>query len=128
MAVNWKYAWYIIIADTIKEDAKSTLASLKNLWIRKTVLLTGDNKKIGEKIGKELEIEWNLYWITSWWKSRKIRDIKHSKALKRKSCICRRWNKWRSCTCLCWYMNCYVMNWFRCCYWSCRYSSYEWWT
>ncbi|MGE4444123.1 MAG: heavy metal translocating P-type ATPase [Candidatus Altimarinota bacterium] len=57
IAVSGKYAGYIIIADTIKEDAKSTLASLKNLGIRKTVLLTGDNKKIGEKIGKELEID-----------------------------------------------------------------------
>lgn len=57
IAVDWKYAWHIVIADTVKEDAKSTLASLKNLWIRKTILLTGDNKKIGEKIWKELEID-----------------------------------------------------------------------
>lgn len=57
VAVENNYIGHIIISDEIKEDSKDTLKVLKSLGIRKTVMLTGDNKSIGEKIGNKLELD-----------------------------------------------------------------------
>ncbi|MGO1369235.1 MAG: heavy metal translocating P-type ATPase [Senegalia sp. (in: firmicutes)] len=47
----------ILISDRIKKDSKEALKKLKELGISKTVMLTGDNKAIGEKIASELNID-----------------------------------------------------------------------
>ena len=60
LAVDGKYAGYIVISDEIKEDAAKAIKSLKALGINKTVMLTGDSKKVGEKVGKELGLD-NVY-------------------------------------------------------------------
>ena len=57
VSLNKKYYGYIIISDKIKEDSKKTIRELKNKGIKKTVMLTGDNKLAGEKIGKELSLD-----------------------------------------------------------------------
>ena len=57
VALDKKYYGYIIISDKIKEDSKKTIRELKNKGIKKTVMLTGDNKLAGEKIGKELSLD-----------------------------------------------------------------------
>ena len=60
LAVDGKYAGYIVISDEIKEDAANAIKSLKALGINKTVMLTGDSKRVGEKVGKELGLD-NVY-------------------------------------------------------------------
>ena len=60
LAVDGKYAGYIVISDEIKEDAAKAIKSLKALGINKTVMLTGDSKRVGEKVGKELGLD-NVY-------------------------------------------------------------------
>lgn len=57
VSINGKYAGYLVISDEIKEDAKAAIENLKALEIRKTVMLTGDLKAVGEKIGKTLGID-----------------------------------------------------------------------
>ncbi|CDI50138.1 heavy metal translocating P-type ATPase [Clostridium tetani] len=57
VALNKNYCGYIIISDRIKEDSKKTIKELKNKGIKKTIMLTGDNKSAGEKIGKELLLD-----------------------------------------------------------------------
>lgn len=57
IAVDKVYTGFILISDEIKEDSKSAVRSLKNIGIKKTIMLTGDNKIIGEKIGNELGID-----------------------------------------------------------------------
>lgn len=57
VAVNNKFKGTIIIADKIKNDAKETIEKIKKNNIRKTVMLTGDKKKIGESVAKELGID-----------------------------------------------------------------------
>lgn len=52
-----KYMGYILIADVIKENAGDAVASLKQAGIRKTVMLTGDNRKVAEAVGKELGLD-----------------------------------------------------------------------
>lgn len=54
LAVDGSYAGYIVIADEIKEDALNSIQELKKLNIDQTVMLTGDNQAVGEKVGKEL--------------------------------------------------------------------------
>ncbi len=57
IAVDKTYVGLIIISDEIKKDAKTAIDALKSIGIRKTVMLTGDNKKIGESIGHKLGID-----------------------------------------------------------------------
>ncbi|MDO5110720.1 MAG: heavy metal translocating P-type ATPase [Clostridia bacterium] len=50
------YLGHIIIADIPKKDAKATLARLKALGVKKTVMLTGDTAAVGEAVAKELGV------------------------------------------------------------------------
>lgn len=57
VAVDKNYAGYIIISDEIKEGAKEAIKSLKAIGIKKTVLLTGDSRMVGERVAQELGID-----------------------------------------------------------------------
>ncbi len=57
IAVNGTFAGYLTIADEIKSDAKQAITSLKQIGIKKTVLVSGDNKKIADYIGGILGID-----------------------------------------------------------------------
>ena len=56
MAVNGKFAGYMLISDTIKPDAKNAIASLKKLGLH-TVMLTGDSEDSAQAVGKEVGID-----------------------------------------------------------------------
>lgn len=56
LAVNGKYAGRIVIADTIKKDAKSAIAALKKIGIL-TAMLTGDAQKSAQSVGRETGID-----------------------------------------------------------------------
>lgn len=57
VAINNKYVGYILIADKIKEDSIKTIKDLKKNHIKKTVMLTGDKKIVGENVAKTLGID-----------------------------------------------------------------------
>ncbi len=57
VAIDGRYAGYIVISDEIKADAKTTIANLHKLGVRKTVMLTGDRKVTGESVAKEIGID-----------------------------------------------------------------------
>ena len=57
VAMNNQYVGYIIIADQVKKDAKKTIQELKKNHIKQTILLTGDKRKVGEKVAKDLGID-----------------------------------------------------------------------
>ena len=57
VAAEGVYAGYILIADEIKKDARKAIADLKTAKIRKTVMLTGDAKDVGEMTAKEIGID-----------------------------------------------------------------------
>lgn len=57
VAINNKFEGYIVIADKVKEDAQKAIKILKQNHIKKTVMLTGDKKEIGEKIAEKLNID-----------------------------------------------------------------------
>lgn len=57
VAVDKRYVGYVIIADEVKEDAARAIQELKAAHIRQTVMLTGDSKKIGEKVAGQLGLD-----------------------------------------------------------------------
>lgn len=57
LAIDGKYAGYINISDEVKEDSKEAIKGLKEIGIKKIVMLTGDNKTVADKIGKDLELD-----------------------------------------------------------------------
>ena len=57
VAIDNKFAGYIVIADKIKEDAKMAIEVLKKNGIKKTVMLTGDKKQVGEHVADILGLD-----------------------------------------------------------------------
>jgi Cd2+/Zn2+-exporting ATPase len=47
----------ILISDTVKPEAEKTIRDLKRIGVKKTVMLTGDRKEIGEEVAKELGMD-----------------------------------------------------------------------
>lgn len=56
VAVDGKFEGYILINDEVKKDSKQAISDLKKSGIRKTIMLTGDKKEVGENVAKELEL------------------------------------------------------------------------
>ena len=57
LACNGKYAGYIVIEDEIKADAPSAIKALKEVGVRKTVMLTGDADAVGKKVAQKLGLD-----------------------------------------------------------------------
>lgn len=57
LAVDKKYAGYIIIDDEIKDDSKLAIKELKDIGVKKVVMLTGDNELASKKVAQELELD-----------------------------------------------------------------------
>ena len=57
VAVNGKYAGYILIADQLKPGAAQALRNLKAVGVRKTVMLTGDSQRVANTVGAELGLD-----------------------------------------------------------------------
>lgn len=57
VAIQNKYSGYIVISDKIKQDSKKTIEELKKNNIKKTIMLTGDKKEVGEIVAKQLGID-----------------------------------------------------------------------
>ena len=57
VAAEGRYLGYILIADEVKPDAKEAIAALKAQGVKKTVLLTGDAKDVGEAVAQELGMD-----------------------------------------------------------------------
>lgn len=57
VAAEGAFLGSIVIADEIKSDAKVAILDLKKAGIRRTVMLTGDAKQVGEKVASELKID-----------------------------------------------------------------------
>ncbi len=57
MGINGNYAGHIVISDIIKPHAKAAVAELKKAGVEKTVMLTGDAKKVADQVADTLEID-----------------------------------------------------------------------
>ena len=57
MAVNGQYAGHIVISDVVKPHAREALAALHKAGVSRTVMLTGDAKKVAEAVAAELGVD-----------------------------------------------------------------------
>ena len=57
VAVDGKYAGYILISDVVKPNAKEAIRGLKEAGVSKVVMLTGDAKKVADAVGSELGVD-----------------------------------------------------------------------
>ncbi len=57
VAIDNKYAGYILISDKIKKDSQKAIQNLKKNDIKKTVMLTGDRKSVGENVAQKLGLD-----------------------------------------------------------------------
>ncbi len=57
IAIDNKYAGYIVVSDVIKPTSKKAIDSLKKIGVKKTVMLTGDAKAVAEQVSKSIGID-----------------------------------------------------------------------
>ena len=84
MAVDGKYAGHILISDIIKPHAKEAITELKKAGISKTVMLTGDSKRVADQVAKELGIQEVYSELLPADKVSKVEELLHQKSEKDK--------------------------------------------
>ncbi len=57
LAIDGSYAGHLVIADIVKPTAKEAVRQLKEAGVSRTVMLTGDGRKVGEAVAEELGID-----------------------------------------------------------------------
>ena len=57
VAIDGRYSGHIVISDVIKKQSKAAITALKDIGIRRTVMLTGDGEKTAENVASELGID-----------------------------------------------------------------------
>ncbi|MAT54901.1 MAG: cadmium-translocating P-type ATPase [Saprospirales bacterium] len=57
VAINGQYAGYVVIADTLKEDAQQAVQSLRKLNIKEVIMLSGDKQAVVDDIAKQLKLD-----------------------------------------------------------------------
>lgn len=57
VAVEGEYFGHIVISDEVKSDAREAVEALKAAGVRRTVMLTGDRREVGEDVAKQLGLD-----------------------------------------------------------------------
>lgn len=57
VAIDNEYAGHIVISDVEKPNSQKAIAELKKAGVKKTVMLTGDAKKVADKVGADLSVD-----------------------------------------------------------------------
>lgn len=57
IAIDGEYAGHIVISDIVKEHSKEAIAALKKAGVRKTIMLTGDTKRVADSVSATLGID-----------------------------------------------------------------------
>ena len=84
MAIDNKYAGHILISDLIKPTAKQAIQELKNIGIKKTIMLTGDISKVANKVATDLNIDQVYSELLPEDKVTKVEELLNQKSNKEK--------------------------------------------
>lgn len=79
ISINGEYSGHIVISDVEKPESKNAILNLKKLGISKTVMLTGDSKKIAEKVAADLNVDLVYSELLPQDKVRKVEELLNSK-------------------------------------------------
>ena len=55
--IDNKFTGYIVISDEIKKDASKAIKGLKDVGVKKSIMLTGDIEKVAKKVGEDLGLD-----------------------------------------------------------------------
>jgi Cd2+/Zn2+-exporting ATPase len=81
VAIDKIYAGYVLINDEIKQDSAKAIKDLKSLGVKNIVMLTGDNKKVAEQVGAQLDIDEIYSELLPDKKVEKIEELDSKKSL-----------------------------------------------
>jgi len=84
VVIDGKYAGYILISDTIKDGAAGVVVELKKEGVKKTVMLTGDDAAVAEKVASTLGIDEYYAGLLPQEKVEKLESLKKQSAAGRK--------------------------------------------
>ncbi len=84
MAVNGSYAGHIVISDIVKPHSAAAISSLKSAGVEKTVMLTGDAKKVANQVASSLGIDEVYSELLPADKVEKVEELLHTKSGKAK--------------------------------------------
>lgn len=76
VAFNGIFAGYIVISDSIKDEAKQAIIDLKKSGIKKTVMLSGDNEKTAKKVAELLDLDLYFANLLPHEKTEKLKGLK----------------------------------------------------
>ena len=82
-ALDGRFAGYFIIADEPREDSADAVKGLKSAGVKRTVVLTGDNRRIGDAVGRSLGIDEVYAELLPHHKVEKVDMIEKSKVSKK---------------------------------------------
>lgn len=57
VACDGRYKGHIVVADVVKDDSRHTVSELRDCGVSRTVMLSGDSKRIAESVGKEIGLD-----------------------------------------------------------------------
>ena len=84
MAIDGKYMGHIVISDIVKPNSKEAIKALKLAGVQKTVMLTGDAKKVAEQVADALGLDQVFSELLPADKVEKVENLLHSKSEKDK--------------------------------------------
>lgn len=80
VALDKIYVGYIVIADKLKKDTKDCILNLKTMGVKNTIMLTGDNKSVADKVAEEIKIDKVYSELLPQDKVKKVEEIFNSKS------------------------------------------------
>ncbi|MCX7745972.1 MAG: heavy metal translocating P-type ATPase [Clostridia bacterium] len=84
LALDKTYAGYIVISDEVKEDAGEALKELRRVGVKKLVMLTGDNRSVADKVGRDLGLDEVHAGLLPHQKVQKLEELERQKPPKGK--------------------------------------------
>ncbi|MDU7903980.1 MAG: heavy metal translocating P-type ATPase [Peptostreptococcaceae bacterium] len=82
ISIDGKYYGYLIISDEIKEDSKHAIEGLREIGVKKLVMLTGDSKKVAEGVAQELNLDYAESELLPDQKVKKVEELYKAKSKK----------------------------------------------
>jgi len=82
VAIDQKYVGYIVISDEIKEDAKIAIQKLRDIGVKKQIMLTGDSQEMAKIVSQELGLDEYFAELLPHQKVEKIEELIRNKTNK----------------------------------------------
>ncbi|KYH35000.1 cadmium, zinc and cobalt-transporting ATPase [Clostridium tepidiprofundi DSM 19306] len=84
LAIDKKYSGFIVISDEMKKDSESAIKELRNIGVKKIIMLTGDRSSVGVKIAEKLGLDDVYSELLPHQKVEKLEELYKQKSLKGK--------------------------------------------